>query len=767
MADTEVQGGFNHVVEKDMSQARLQAAQQYNAQVQQQRANAPSSLKSGSPEEAQVKAEERQDAQQAFVGGGFNRQGSSKDSFASQREAALSSGKFDYSAVRSASYSPPSNFVNNKGARVSRPSEPIQSVPVPEKIVTKTQLSSSTEQPKILQSTTQVLQPQAKQTSPSISVNPQQSQIQKTQQTINQISSDFTTAKNAGITKIDVLDSSGKVIGSVNPQNVSQARLQYLNLTKQGAVQYQYSIPGKDVTTSSLTNYNALNPLTAFVGGALGGFAELGLVGLGLVAKATGKPITIPGTDYTAQPKGVLIQAQNKVQKTFGQDTLDKIISGQKVDITNPNDLASLAGFGSSIIATGGIGGIKAVSKAPSLISGLLKSSGGIKTSLTKGAEEEGIQNVKVVNVKTSTGVFGPEGTQTRGTAQFGTGGVSSTSSSLSGGGTSSSITPRAIETPNVSTGLIGKTETIGKGTTGIFSGSTREGVSATPDIRNQKLEYISGGISRDKGNTGSVGSKTTTTSKTTYTPQTTLEQIKPIKPYQLTKTTADIIKPESKQLTKTNMRTQIRKESSGLKQDTFGTVSKLSSRNGLVYQVRQEEEQSYLTTPKGFNTPKVQTRQAVISPNISSRISPNPQKTKLPNRPTLGITTALIPRSGFISKPKQTTTTVGITDQITTTVTRGKTPPNIPQNGTPQIPDNKRKLGALIPGINPASGALGKVGKFGSSKGYIGNVPLSSLVGIYNRSEVSYGGSRENLSRSSKTNYSKLGTKGKSPKLI
>jgi len=158
MADTEVQGGFNHVVEKDMSQARLQAAQQYNAQVQQQRANAPSSLKSGSPEEAQVKAEERQDAQQAFVGGGFNRQGSSKDSFAAQREAALSSGKFDYSAVRSASYSPPPNFVNNKGARVSRPSEPVQSVPVPEKIVTKTEPPSMKQEPKLTQNTSKPLQ---------------------------------------------------------------------------------------------------------------------------------------------------------------------------------------------------------------------------------------------------------------------------------------------------------------------------------------------------------------------------------------------------------------------------------------------------------------------------------------------------------------------------------------------------------------------------------------------------------------------------------
>lgn len=213
----------------------------------------------------------------------------------------------------------------------------------------------------------------------------QQAQISETQKQINQITSDFAAAKQAGVTSINVKDSSGKVIGTVNPQNVSQARLQFLNLTKQGGVSYDYqtkTTEGTSGVTSMLTTYNPANVVTAFTGGALGGFAELGLIGLGLVAKATGKEIKIPGTNYTAKPTGVLAQAQSKVQQTFGQETIDKLMSGQKVDFSNPIELASLAGFGASLVATGGTGGLKSAAKLGTELINVAKSPGVAKNEL-------------------------------------------------------------------------------------------------------------------------------------------------------------------------------------------------------------------------------------------------------------------------------------------------------------------------------------------------------------------------------------------------
>ena len=75
---------------------------------------------------------------------------------------------------------------------------------------------------------------------------------------------------------------------------------------------------------------------------------------------------------------------------------------------------------------------------------------------------------------------------------------------------------------------------------------------------------------------------------------------------------------------------------------------------------------------------------------------------------------------------------------------TRNTPPPTIPppiRNPPPteQPPPTKRPP-PFVGLLNPQSGALGKVGKGGSRKGFTGNVPLTSIVGIYNRSEISYG---------------------------
>jgi hypothetical protein len=94
--------------------------------------------------------------------------------------------------------------------------------------------------------------------------------------------------------------------------------------------------------------------------------------------------------------------------------------------------------------------------------------------------------------------------------------------------------------------------------------------------------------------------------------------------------------------------------------------------------------------------------------------------------------------------------------------------PPRIPPPPTntpppPPPPDINKKLGGLIPGFNTQTGALGKVSKGGNRLGYIGNVPLTSIVGVYKRSEISYGNKAEKLSKGTKTsqNFSSLSSKG------
>lgn len=516
-------------------------------------------------------------------------------------------------------------------------------------------------------------------------------QIQDTHNTINQITTDFTNAKQAGVKEIQVKDASGNVIGTVNPQNVPQARLQYLNLTKKGAVKYEYtttSSTGQTGVTSTLTTYQPSNIVTAFTGGALGGFAEAGLIGLGLVAKLTGKEITIPGTNYTAKPKGVLQQAQEKVQKTFGQETLDKMISGQKVDFTNPIELASLTGLGASIIATGGVGGAKAAIMAPSRIVSALRSPKIASALFNRDIQETELQNIKVLSTKSSTGVFGPEGVQTRGTAKFGEGGISSSSSGFTSGGTTATITPKGETISSTKAlGVFGKTETTGKGTTGVFKGDVTKGiVTSTPDLANQKLEYISGLSRGEKGSFG--GGKTSTVSKGSLT-QLTREKSQLQKPLAAQKQ-EPLLKQKQSVLTK-------QRQEIVLKEKQTGTQGELL----LVRPV------SRTTTTRTTSMQKQRSSTALIS------------------KQTQKIKSATVLKTGLITKQVQQETTI----PKEPTVSKGTT-----------IPDTTKRLDGLVSGGNIKSGALGRVGKSGSRKGYVGNVPLTSIVGTYNRSEISYG---------------------------
>ena len=541
----------------------------------------------------------------------------------------------------------------------------------------------------------------------------QKAQVKKTQGQINQLTSDFAAAKAAGVNEIKVKDVSGNVIGTVNPQNVSQARLQYLNLTKKGAVSYEYQTVTKEAqnqVTSSLTTYKPSNVITAFTGGALGGFAELGLIGLGLVAKATGKPITIPGTDYTAQPTGIINQAQTKVQKTFGQETLDKIISGQKVDFSNPIELASLAGFGASVIATGGAGGLKTI---PSKIIEALRSPQLAKATATKGLE----QTIKfeLPNTKTSNTLSNLEPSQVRSTSKIGSGGMSSSSSIDFTKGGILSVTSKDVSfTPSQTTGIFGSTKTIGQGTTGVFKSDLENKLTtSTPDVRNQKLEYISGGGKNEKS--GSSGGKTGTrfSSKSFTTNQGNVQQLT-----RQERLVRETVKPTNPKGRPTNI-TEVKPVSS-LNILSTRTKQVTSSKQLTINDNKIKQKQSTIIIPASIKEKtRVKTENPIndtknkIGTNTMSKTS-SKQKTKT--------------SMAIITKTKQVTQNTSIPNVIKT------------KNNETNIPDKKRNLFGGLPGFNPLSGGLGKVSKGGNRLGYTGNVPITSIVGVYKRSEISYG---------------------------
>lgn len=517
-------------------------------------------------------------------------------------------------------------------------------------------------------------------------------QIQKTHDTINQITTDFQAAKDAGVTSIQVKDSNGNVIGTVNPQNVAMARLQYLNLTKKGAVQYQYqttSTQGQAGVTSTLTTYKPMNVLTAFTGGALGGFAELGLIGLGLVAKATGKPITIPGTNYTAQPKGVVEQAQEKVQKTFGRETLDKMISGEKVDLSNPLELASLTGFGAAVIATGGLGGARAVlQKGGTTLLSLLREE---SPTIAKAESKDIGLNIKASEAYQKALLFEKQASRLPPPATVKTATIPTF--------TSSEI--------NLGKGL---GREIGKGGGGETTGLFRSSGGST------------GG--------GSFGEKTVTVGKGGLT-QIVREKVKLEKPQTVQKQ-EPLVKQKQDVLLKQKQE-QIVKERQAQKQ-----IRKPK--------IRQEQKQEELLLVRPVSrTSGTKTTQVQKQKSMTGLVSKQTQKIK---SAPIAVTTHIT---------KQTQKQTNIPDQLKT------------NGNTTNIPDTKKTPpgfpGLLGGGAKP--GALGRVGKGGNRLGYIGNVPLTNIVGVYKRSEITYGNRAEKVARSgSKQNFSRLGTK-KSRKLL
>lgn len=1009
VASNELQGP--NPTQKAESQARLQAARDYNAQVTQQRENAPSAIKSGSTEDSQVRTEEKQDAQQSYFNGGFAKSAGSNDSFSAQREAALKSGSFDYSAVRSASYSPPPNFVNNQGQRVQRnaPSEVANvlvasntfgsNVPgqygnvtsmLTQKSSTAAKVPSSVSGGKVIdlggttltdpsvisdmvnargslaqgvsqyknqgftfvdvlndkgtvlasvpidkaqqtiqdlankysgqtlsyqgtkqQSTNPVLRQQVLSeftSNPSFfkpggsavdktsfaylqdlsrqgvllpedftqfqglttqynkgvqanNTQVRQQNIQSSVKELGDINTTLTQAQKAGVTSVNIMDAKGNVLGTVNPQNLGQARLQSLKLfTRSGGSQFSYSVAKPETTPgveSRITTYSPSNVLTAFTGGALGTFAEAGLVGLGLVSKLTGKEFTVPGTNTVIKPTGIIAQAESKVQKTFGKETIDKIISGEKVDYSSPIELASLTGLGASILATGGTGALKTVAKAPSVIAELLRSPGIAKTIATKEIQEgpalsqlskvkgsntlfefeqgtegkSGVLNAKLEQgaiqwVKQENGQYIPVRPQMPKEVKITSGEKEVTTTipyaviQASNKGVTSivtkgvtNLTPQEIAIkglpPEVAEQM-GLKQVAGKGISQVYKGKlTSKNIPILLEeirVGNIKpgfdvLQYPTKDIAKGRGRYGMMSRSPEMLSSNAFERVTRpnvvryfeskVELEKEVIPKSTAKSgmspigkilqgkggagasgkAKTMLSQEEKSLvqslTKENISSKVANQKASLYQKaiTTGTAQVRLTRG----RTREEFETIYTTKPGQLGSTRELTRLETKKESVP--IIPILENVRSPLLKKEKTSTVLIPKSyeTVISKStgKTSQKQTQVTDQITKqTETYGNKLPS----PSPEEPDNKKRFGALVPGLNPLSGGLGKVTKYGSAKSYVGNVPLSSLVGIYKRSEVTYGNASEKLTRSSSGSSNKFGSlsrKNKSPKLI
>lgn len=110
------------VFRQQEQQRELQAERdKANQATVQQRQQAPGAIKTGSPQETEVRQEAMKEEQQALVQQNVRQISGTSDQFAAQREEALKSGSFNYGNVSYASKGTPASFVDKQGNIVSRP----------------------------------------------------------------------------------------------------------------------------------------------------------------------------------------------------------------------------------------------------------------------------------------------------------------------------------------------------------------------------------------------------------------------------------------------------------------------------------------------------------------------------------------------------------------------------------------------------------------------------------------------------------------------
>lgn len=660
----------------------------------------------------------------------------------------------------------------------------------------------------------------------------QERSIQASLQQRELLTSNLSQAKQAGVTSINIIDSKGNVVGTVNPQNVAEARLQTLQLVRKagGSASLQYSTQAQQTqtgVTTTQTSFFAANPFTALVGGALGSSAELGLIALGGIAKLTGKDITIPGTNTVIKPTGIIAQAQQKVEKTFGKETLDQLISGEKVDLSSPIAIASLVGSAGFFIASGGTGAIKAAVKAPSLISEFIRAPGFAK-AVSGGLQEESLlsQTAKV------------KGSQTLFEFEQGTAGKSAVTSTkmedilrverLSSGKVQATkpiipseikITPAAKEgEAQIPYAVIGATA---KGTTAVVTKGVTQltpqeiaikglppelgksmGLKLVPgtgifpvyagkltaknipilleEIRVGQikpsfdiLKFFTKEFAGKPTRYGQMSRETSLLSSNAFESitrpsvmryfESKLELEKevlqpkpsgPMKPLSAPTGSTTVsggggraaaLTQEEKSFVQTITKTGLEQKAVSSKTDLTRLSARVGLTTALTAQQQQEEEVIFIQKGKIITKPK------------SIRDVIQLQKTPSTIKEQERIGTSLISRTRQTSLTQQTTKTTTKQKQVTQQITITKEP-KIPTETT-GITRRKPFGGGLIPG-QTLPGALGKVSKTGARKVFTGNVPITSIVGIYKRSEITYGNPKAPKSSSSKKTYKSLSTR-------
>lgn len=277
-----------------------------------------------------------------------NSKSSSNDEFQSLRQQAIKTGSFDYSADHGAVYySPPKNFVNDKGDRVDlvgRPAPSDETTPIPEPKNTTTLLDQYDSK-----ELTFTFSPEKK--TPVVLSKGTQAFNADQALTIMKL----TEAKKAGITELDIFNSKGEKVGQTNPQDVTRARYDILKesillgepVTVKGSIVNTNNIVNSTNTTYTRNNDNEFKALVA---GTVEPGAYIGLAFAGGVADLLGKPV------LGVKPGATSEDINSQIQKSIGPTYLDQAMSG---DLNNKNmtpteKAASVIGSAAGFIFTSG-----------------------------------------------------------------------------------------------------------------------------------------------------------------------------------------------------------------------------------------------------------------------------------------------------------------------------------------------------------------------------------------------------------------------------
>lgn len=221
-----------------------------------------------------------------------------------------------------------------------------------------------------------------------------------TAQTLAQL----TSAKNAGLTSLDIFDQGGKKIGTTNPQDITRARYDILeaSIASGGPVSAKGALPPILTNTSTSAPQYVRSNDNVFKSALASIVEPAAYIGLSLAAPiANLLNMSILGVKPGATEQDVT----NQIQKSIGTTYLDQIMQGDfnPTDMTPAEKAASLIGSGIGLYLTAGGPGLKAnigsdigsaIKNVPSLIDDLDKgtfSNSGVVDKIASGLKEGSI----------------------------------------------------------------------------------------------------------------------------------------------------------------------------------------------------------------------------------------------------------------------------------------------------------------------------------------------------------------------------------------